>query len=147
MSEGTVEREVKLGAWPGFQLPDLDEVVPGARVELLPTLRLAATYYDTPDLRLMRWGATVRHRVSAPPTDEPAWTLKLPASPVPGALARREIGFPGGETRVPHGLLDLVRGCRGARRSSPSPACARTGADGSSVTRSAPGCSRSTTTR
>ncbi len=115
MSEGTVEREVKLGAWPGFQLPDLDEVVPGARVELLPTLRLAATYYDTPDLRLMRWGATVRHRVSAPPTDEPAWTLKLPASPVPGALARREIGFPGGETRVPHGLLDLVRGLsRGA---------------------------------
>ncbi|HVM66080.1 MAG TPA: CHAD domain-containing protein [Acidimicrobiales bacterium] len=112
---GTVEREVKLGAWPGFQLPDLDEVVPGARVELLPSLRLAATYYDTPDLRLARWGATVRHRLSAPPTDEPAWTLKLPASPLPGALARREIGFPGSETRVPPGLLSLVRGLsRGA---------------------------------
>jgi CHAD domain-containing protein len=113
--EGTVEREVKLGAWPGFQLPDLDEVIPGARVELLPALRLAATYYDTADLRLARWGATVRHRVSAPATDEPAWTLKLPAPQVPGALARREIGFPGTETRVPPGLLSLVRGlARGA---------------------------------
>ncbi len=112
---GTIEREVKLGAWPGFQLPDLDEVVPGARVELLAPLRLAATYYDTPDLRLARWGATVRHRVSAPATDEPAWTLKLPASPLPGALSRREIGFAGTETRVPSELLSLVRGLsRGA---------------------------------
>jgi CHAD domain-containing protein len=110
-----IEREVKLGAWPGFQLPELDEVVPGARVELLPALRLAATYYDTPDLRLARWGATVRHRASAPPTDELPWTLKLPASPVPGALARRELGYDGPESRVPFELLSLVRGLsRGA---------------------------------
>ncbi|HZQ86126.1 MAG TPA: CHAD domain-containing protein [Acidimicrobiales bacterium] len=115
MSANAVEREVKLGAWPGFQLPELDEVVPGARVELLPALRLAATYYDTPDLRLARWGATLRHRASSPATDEQPWTLKLPASPVPGALARRELGFPGHESRVPAELVALVRGLsRGA---------------------------------
>ena len=69
-STARIEREVKLGAWAGLVMPDLDGVVAGARVELLPSLRLTATYYDTADLRLARWGVNVRHRTSVPPTEE-----------------------------------------------------------------------------
>ena len=107
---------MKLGAWAGFELPDLDGVVSGSRVELLPALRLTATYYDTTDLRLARWGVTVRHRGSVPATDELAWTVKLPGGPaLAGSLARRELGFEGPESRMPPTLVSLVRGLsRGA---------------------------------
>jgi CHAD domain-containing protein len=110
-SRARVEREVKLGAWAGLVMPDLDGVVAGARVELLPPLRLTATYYDTADLRLARWGVTVRHRTSVPPTDELPWTVKLPAGPGAGEeLARRELEFSGPEARVPTAVGSLVRG-------------------------------------
>ena len=106
-----VEREVKLGAWAGLVMPDLDGLVPGARVELLPPLRLTATYYDTADLRLARWGVTVRHRTSVPPTSELPWTVKLPAGPGGGeTLARRELEFSGPEGRVPATVAHLIRG-------------------------------------
>ena len=110
-STARIEREVKLGAWAGLVMPDLDGVVPGARVELLPSLRLTATYSDTADLRLARWGVNVRHRTSVPPTDELPWTVKLPAGPGAGdALARRELEFSGPEGRVPPAVASLVRG-------------------------------------
>ncbi|HWW52327.1 MAG TPA: hypothetical protein VNY84_01050, partial [Acidimicrobiales bacterium] len=73
---GNLEREVKMGAWAGFAMPDLTGVVDGASVSVLRPLRLRATYYDTPDLRLARAGISVRHRTervaASPDGVEPA---------------------------------------------------------------------------
>ncbi|MDP8988065.1 MAG: metal-chelation protein CHAD, partial [Actinomycetota bacterium] len=55
-----LEHEVKLGAGDDFRLPDLTGVVEGATVTTLPERRLEAVYYDTADLRLARWGVSVR---------------------------------------------------------------------------------------
>jgi len=59
---GRIERELKLGVWPGFVLPDLGEVVEGAAMGTSEEHRLEAVYFDTPDLRLLRRGVTVRFR-------------------------------------------------------------------------------------
>jgi len=45
-----------------FQLPDLSEVVPGAESQGEDPLRFVASYYDTPDLRLARWGCSLAAR-------------------------------------------------------------------------------------
>src|SRR5688572_2533250 len=81
----TLEREVKLGVWPGFSLPDLADVAEGVTVEQATDQRLEATYHDTADLRLARWGITLRYRTgeASPRTkgsSEDGWTLKLPKS-------------------------------------------------------------------
>ena len=110
---GGIEREVKLGAWAGLTMPELDGILPGVRAALLPQLRLSATYYDTSDLRLARWGVTLRHRSAAPATatSELPWTVKLPSEgAAAGTLARRELEFPGAEGRVPPKVNSLVRG-------------------------------------
>ena len=69
------EREVKLGAGPAFHLPDLNGVVDGVTVTAPEAMRLETVYYDTPDLRLARWGVSLRHRAGE------GWTLKLSPSP------------------------------------------------------------------
>ena len=55
-----VERELKLGAWPEFVLPDLNGFVDGAQPGEPERHDLDAVYYDTPDLKLLRRGATQR---------------------------------------------------------------------------------------
>ena len=50
------EREAKLSAWAGFAVPDLNGVVDGLTAVAAAPVRLTATYYDTPDLRLTRAG-------------------------------------------------------------------------------------------
>ena len=50
-----------MGAWAGFELPALDVVDGVTEVRRVPGT-LIAVYHDTPDLRLVRWGVTVRHR-------------------------------------------------------------------------------------
>ncbi len=105
-SDSRVEREAKFTTWPGFVLPDLDRVLPsvtaGARVEI----PLDATYWDTPDLRLIRWGASVRYRTEA---GRGIWTVKLPGKTENGVLARPEHDFMGVPTEIPGAALDLVR--------------------------------------
>jgi CHAD domain-containing protein len=101
-----MEREVKLAAWPGFYLPDLDGVIDGVTATPLPTLQLSATYYDTADLRLTRAGLSLRHRVG---DGKDAWTVKLPEGSDGPALVRREINFAGGPGTVPAAAADLVR--------------------------------------
>jgi CHAD domain-containing protein len=105
-SDTHVEREVKLGVWPGFRLPDLSDVIPGATVETLPTLQLDATYYDTPDVRLGRSSITLRHRLGE---GDERWTLKLPADqrPVDG-LSRREISVYAPGDAVPDEITALI---------------------------------------
>ena len=99
----SIEREVKLAAAPSFRLPDLRGVVEGAVVEDHPARRQQTTYYDTSDLRLARWGCSLRHR------DTDGWTLKLPSSGTGSLLVREEIRFEGDAKLVPDAAVDLVR--------------------------------------
>ena len=61
-----------------------------------------ATYYDTPDLRLTRAGASLRYR------DDDGWTVKLPDETGAGPLVRGEHVFGGGPATPPPGALELV---------------------------------------
>ncbi|MDP8976227.1 MAG: CYTH and CHAD domain-containing protein [Actinomycetota bacterium] len=99
------EREVKLGAWGGFRLPDLNGVLEGITAAPPTKRTLTAAYYDTADLRLARWGITVRHRDA----DGAGWTVKLPEGDHGPALVRREVRFEGGAARIPTGVVDLLR--------------------------------------
>jgi CHAD domain-containing protein len=104
--KATREREAKLGAWAGFTLPDLTGVLDGVTVRPLPERRLDAVYYDTPDLRLARWGASVRYRTG----DGTGWTVKLADGEDGPALVRRELTFQGKPSAtVPVEVADLVR--------------------------------------
>lgn len=103
----SLEREVKLGVWPGFELPPLDDLPDGLQPERLKTRRLEATYYDTPDARLARAGASLRYRSG----DGTGWTLKLPGDDGPsddGTLSRRELTFPGDGRTVPAAVEGLL---------------------------------------
>src|SRR5215218_8085854 len=103
----SLEREVKLGVWPGFELPPLDDLPDGLQPERLKTRRLEATYYDTPDARLARSGASLRFRTG----DGTGWTLKLPDGDgvAPGGgLSRRELTFPGDGKAVPPAVETLL---------------------------------------
>jgi CHAD domain-containing protein len=93
MTTPTTHREVerKLRVHALFRLPSLSGVTWGAAsVQAQPAFTMLNTYYDTPDLRLFRWGVTLRRREGGP--DE-GWHMKLP---VDGADAgtRDEIRVP-----------------------------------------------------
>src|SRR6202795_803180 len=103
-----IEREVKLGAGPAFHLPDLSGVLDGVTVTPPEAVRLETVYYDTPDLRLARWGVSLRHRAGE------GWTLKLPPATAPGSsesalLQRDELVFQGGAKKPPQAAVDIVR--------------------------------------
>jgi CHAD domain-containing protein len=98
------ERELKLSAAADFRLPSLGGLgsgvvaaVPGEQKQLL------ATYFDTEDLRLARFGVTLRHR-----TDD-GWTVKLPEGEGGDFLVRNELVFPGDVLQPPADAIDLVR--------------------------------------
>src|SRR5256886_12065289 len=103
-----MEREVKLGAGPAFHLPDLAGVVEGVEVGPPETVRMETVYFDTPDLRLARWGVSLRRRAGE------GWTLKLgePPSttgkPNTTVLERQELTFQGG-AKPPEAALEVVR--------------------------------------
>src|SRR6202162_5679844 len=104
-----LEREVKLGAGPAFHLPDLSGVVDGVSVTPPEAVRLETTYYDTADLRLARWGVSLRHRAGE------GWTLKLPPSRTSSdgqnqtLLERDELTFQGGAKKPPPAAVAIVR--------------------------------------
>jgi CHAD domain-containing protein len=97
------EREVKLGAPPSFRLPSLDGVADGVSVAPREPERLTATYLDTDDLRLARWGVSIRFRTDA------GWTVKLPLDESDGLLVRDELTFGGSVRRPAPAALDLVQ--------------------------------------
>lgn len=105
MAKGIREREVKLSAWAGFTLPPLEGVAEDVTVGQLPLRTLDAVYYDTADLRLARWGVSLRHRTG----DGTGWTVKLPEGEDGPALVRREVPFAGSAGSPPDAALDLVR--------------------------------------
>ena len=99
---------MKLGAGPAFRLPDLNGVLDGVTVSPPEAVRLETVYYDTPDLRLARWGVSLRHRAGE------GWTLKLPPVQAAGQphsqlLERDEITFQGGSKKPPEGAVAIVR--------------------------------------
>ncbi len=107
-SPATVEREVKLGVWPGYALPDLSGALDGIRVGESEEQRLDAVYYDTSDLRLLRRGVTLRFRRGGQPNG--LWTAKLPTAAPAVGMARREATVSAQGDAIPQSLVDLVRG-------------------------------------
>jgi CHAD domain-containing protein len=97
------EREVKLAAAPSFRLPPMEGAVEGLHADDPAPILQHTTYYDTPDLRLARWGASLRYR------DTDGWTVKLPVDATGDILVREEILLPGGPTRPPERAVDLLR--------------------------------------
>jgi CHAD domain-containing protein len=96
-----LERETKLQVPPGFRLPDLGG--DGLEAVEQPVERLVTIYVDTPDLRIARWGSSLRHRRGE------GWTVKLPAPDEGSLLARMEHVFDGDDPRkLPVAAADLV---------------------------------------
>jgi CHAD domain-containing protein len=98
------ETEVKLAAPAGFELPPLDGVMEGVAAVARSPRTLLAIYHDTPDLRLARWGVTVRHRSG----DGSGWQVKLPEGDDGPALVRRELSFEGAVGTVPEAVRSVV---------------------------------------
>jgi CHAD domain-containing protein len=113
VNHGTLEREVKLEAGIGFRIPDLDGLYPGVTVQPHAEQHLQAVYVDTPDLRLVRNGLTLRHRSERSPSSSPGeWTLKLPEPSSGEGLSRLEINWPGRWGPVPTEISNLLRAYR-----------------------------------
>jgi len=55
--------------------------------------RLVTVYVDTPDLRIARWGSSLRHRHGE--GQERGWTVKLPSPTNGSQLVRTEVNFEG----------------------------------------------------
>jgi CHAD domain-containing protein len=97
------EREAKLVAPAGFDLPRLGGPEDGFLAEPQAARRLQTTYYDTADLRLARWGASLRYRPGE------GWTVKLPEGQEGALLVRAEHVFPGDGRRPPAEAVAMVR--------------------------------------
>src|SRR5262245_53401824 len=91
--KGVIERELKFDVEPGFALPDLGGTPVKRR-------SFTSTYLDTPDHRLLGCRVTLRRRVES---RVGVWQLELPSED-----GRLELEEPGGPTRVPASLLDLL---------------------------------------
>ena len=101
------ERELKLLAPADLQLPTLAGEAPGvASVSEEAPLDLSATYYDSPDFRLMRHGITLRHRFGE--ETGPVWTVKLPVND--DDSLRSEVNFPGDAPYPPSEARELLTG-------------------------------------
>ena len=107
------EVEAKLAAWPGFELPALDDAVPGLVAEANAPVTMEAAYLDAADLRLIRAGISLRHRTGEGGADG-AWTLKLPDhdgadGAGDGVLRRSELVVPGPPGEPPAAFLTTLR--------------------------------------
>lgn len=97
-----LERELKFSPGPSFTLPDLADDDHGLTADAPVTIKLVAAYFDTPDLRLARAGASLRHR------NDEGWLVKLPVARGEG-LTRSELHVAGDDDEPPAVALDLVR--------------------------------------
>ncbi|MDP3972523.1 MAG: CYTH and CHAD domain-containing protein [Candidatus Nanopelagicales bacterium] len=111
MSESPVtvrEVERKLRVHGKFRLPDFSPESSGvARIEQQEVRHLHAVYYDIEDLRLFRWGVTLRRREGG---EDAGWHLKLPVAGGDGTT-RDEVRMPlsaGEKGQVPESLANIV---------------------------------------
>lgn len=98
----TREAEAKFSIPPDLRLPRRWDLA-GVSVRPGKRSRLTTTYFDTPDLRLARWGASLRYRAGE------GWTVKLPEDSPGELLVRAEHRFDGGPGDPPADAVDLVR--------------------------------------
>lgn len=96
------EREFKLIVTPDAVLPDLDGIS-GLRVQKIESRDLVATYWDTPQLSLARWGSTLRHR------NDQGWCAKLDTGSAGAALAREEVVIAGADDVPPDEIAGVLR--------------------------------------
>ena len=54
---------MKLAAAPSFEVPSLEGLADGVTVATREPQRLSTTYLAGDDLRLARWGVSLRHRI------------------------------------------------------------------------------------
>jgi len=99
---GMVERELKLEVPERFSLARMDPQLDGYIASAVRFQRLHTVYYDTPDLRLTRWGCSLRFRLGE------GWTLKIPVPRGSAGLVREEHVFPGGARTVPPPAIDVA---------------------------------------
>jgi hypothetical protein len=120
-----LETEHKYDVDPDFDIPDLGELAVGLGVTAPAVHQLAATYFDTPDLRLAAAGVTLRRRTGG---SDAGWHLKLPVAPgtrrelhvplgpdaeaVPGSLAARVTAWTGGQPLRVIAILETTRTVR-----------------------------------
>lgn len=97
------ERELKLSAPHSFAMPALEGLANDVVLVPWPPESLWTVYFDTDDLRLARWGASMRQRLGQ------GWTVKLPPELDGGVMVRPEITFLGSGRRPPAAAADLVR--------------------------------------
>lgn len=100
-----LERECKLDVDAGFLMPTLSGLGQVVSVDPPVNHELAATYFDTLDLRLLARSITLRRRAGGP---DAGWHLKLPEAP--GVRAELCLPLGAGEPEgPPEPLLRLVR--------------------------------------
>jgi CHAD domain-containing protein len=105
MSVSVNETEAKYEADPETVLPPLDDL-PQVAVTATPAATiLEAVYYDTPDLRLLRAGITLRRRTGGA---DAGWHLKLPVAGRTREEIRLPLESPPSPRAVPRELSGLV---------------------------------------
>jgi CHAD domain-containing protein len=100
-----VERKLRVHGL--FRMPDLAAVAGVDQVAEQNTRELTAVYHDTEDLKLFRWGVTLRRREGG---DDAGWHLKLPVDGEEEGV-RDELRVPladGAVGHVPEALRDVV---------------------------------------
>src|SRR5262245_47816836 len=97
------EREAKLVVGDAFELPDLEQLDGRIATATTETIDQHAVYFDTPDLRLTRSGASLRYR------SDDGWTVKLPEDRTETSLTRAEHSFAGDDGTPPEAASQLVR--------------------------------------
>ncbi len=101
------EVEKKLRVHALFRLPDLTDIPGLGEIRAEPTRTLTAVYHDTEDLRLFRWGITLRRREGG---DDAGWHAKFPVDGQ-GEGVRDEVRLPlsqGAVGQVPEALRDTL---------------------------------------
>lgn len=108
MNGVTEHREVEFK----FRIPadsdlDLSQLLRVTQVQFTPepTRSMIATYYDTSNLNLLRWGITLRHRIGG---GDDGWHMKVPAGPSAGSSTRDEIRIDKPAGAVPVELASIA---------------------------------------
>ena len=110
------EREIKFLVGSGGAVPAPAELFRGLGSVAVDEVDQDAIYFDTPDLRLTRAGASLRHR------SDDGWTVKLPQS-VSSTIVRDELSFAGDNTKEPPDDSAGIRACNRPVRTR-APGCA-----------------------
>jgi CHAD domain-containing protein len=97
-----IEQEVKLQVPRRFDLSALSAGVNGYTVSPVEATRYTTVYYDSDDLRLVRWGCSLRYRKGQ------GWTLKLPVDISASEIRRVEHTFADDAGKPPAQALELV---------------------------------------